>query len=865
MGRSMHRDEPKEESPYRPFQPTPVEPKYGRDRGFAVTHTRLDLTIDTKAKTVEGSALIRILPFSALKEFELDAEDLHVRRVRVDGKAAEFDSHQRKLVVRPARRLKEAEAAEVQIEYDCRPRRGLYFVEPSKLYPKKPIQVWTQGESEDNHAWFPGYDHPNNKATSEVLLTVRDPLVAVSNGHLEGQKKARAGWTQYHWVQNVPQPNYLIAVVVGRFDEIQDKWRNVPLSYLVPVGRRDWGKETFKNTPQILEFFSKVTGYAYPFPKYAQAIIADFMWGGMENTTITTVNERFLIGPQHRDDANPDGLIAHEAAHQWFGDLITTKTWDHLWLNEGFATYFDALFHEHFYGRDWFQVEMVDNAAAYFAEDGERYRRPIVTRNYLEPEDLFDRHTYQKGSLVLHMLRKELGEDAWWKSIRHYVKKFEWKNVETGDFRIAIEEATGRNLEWFFDQWVMKAGHPDLEANWTYDSRDKFVKLNLKQGQKVVGDTPLFRLNLDVRIWSSAEKYVDQTVRMSKPQEAFYLPSGARPVAVQIDPDGWVVKKLTFTKEPKEWAFQLAHGESAYSRMEAADELGKKVNDPVTVPALAKALTHDKFWGVRRAAAHALGELRSLEARDALKAGLADKDPLVRRGVCSALGNFRDDRPAAELLLKALHRDRSDYVRAAALHALARTHDRRAFGELQRHLRRPSHNDVVASTALAAFTELRDLRCLPTLIQYTALGRPTYLRFSATVALGRLWEFADKRQQADIRDTFQRLLRDPLHGERRAALVALRSVPDPELTGLVEELSHSDPIGLLRNMARETLRLLHERMGAQTRLGDLRKQIEQIQADNKKLKAQVGDLEARLAAHGLNGRRGRKVARRAAA
>jgi len=861
----MYLDEPKDENPYRPFQPTPVEPKYGRDRGFAVTHTRLDLTIDTKEKTVSGSALIRIQPFSALKEFELDAEDLTVRRVKVDGKAAEFDSHQRKLLVRPAKRLKEAAAVDVLVEYNCKPRRGLYFVEPTKLYPKKPIQVWTQGESEDNHAWFPGYDHPNNKATSEVLLTVRDPLVAISNGHLEGQREVGDGWTQYHWVQNVPQPNYLIAVVVGRFDEIQDKWRDVPLSYLVPVGKRDWGKETFKHTPQILDFFGEVTGYPYPFPKYAQAIIADFMWGGMENTTITTVNERFLIGPQHRVDANPDGLIAHEAAHQWFGDLITTKTWEHLWLNEGFATYFDALFHERFYGKDWFQVEMLDNSAAYFAEDGERYRRPIVTRNYLEPEDLFDRHTYQKGSLVLHMLRKELGDEAWWKSIRHYVKKFEWKNVETGDFRVAIEEATGRNLEWFFDQWVMKSGHPELEAAWTYDPRDKFVKLALKQTQKVAGETPLFRLNLDVRIWTTKEKHADHVVRLSKPQEAFYLPSATRPLAVEIDMDGWVLKKLTFTKEPKEWAFQLEHGTSAHARIEAAEELGKKVNDPVTVPALSKALAKDAFWGVRRAAAHALGELRSTDARDALRTGLNDKDSLVRRGVCAALGSFRDDRPAADLLLATMRRDKSDYVRAAALHALARTHDKRAFTELQRSLKLASHNDVVASTALAGFTELRDLRCLPILVQHTALGKPTYLRFSATISLGRLWEFGDKRQQADIRDTFQRLLRDPLHGERRAALIALRTVPDPQLTALVEELSHSDPIGLLRNLARETLRLLHERMGSQTRMGDLRKQLEELQADNKRLKAQVGDVEARLAAHGFNGRRGKSAVKRTVA
>lgn len=859
----MRSDSEKDESPYKPFQPTPVEPKYGRDRGFAVTHTKLDLKIDTQEKEVSGKALVRIQPFAPLKDFELDAEDLKIKRVTVDGKAAEFETHQRKLLVKPVRRLKEGVTSDVVVTYSARPRKGIYFVQPSKHYPKKPLQAWSQGESEDNHAWFPGYDHPNNKSSSEALLTVRDPLIAVSNGHLVDTKKADRGWTQYHWRQDTPQPNYLIALVVGEFDEIQAKWKTVPLTYLVPKGKRAWGEETFRHTPDILEFFGKVTGYPYPFPKYAQAVIADFMWGGMENTTITTVNERYLIGPEHRLDADPDGLIAHEAAHQWFGDLITTKSWEHLWLNEGFATYFDALFHESFRGRDWFQVEMLDNAAAYFSEDAERYRRPIVTRNYLEPEDLFDRHTYQKGSLVLHMLRKELGEDAWWKSIRHYVKKFEWKNVETGDLRIAIEEATGRNLEWFFDQWVQRAGHPDLEASWHYDPRERFLKLTLRQTQKAAGDTPVFRLNLDVRVWHSKDKYTDHAIRTGKPQESFFLPATTRPECVQIDPDGWILKKLKFDKEAKEWAFQLEHSESAYGRIEGAEQLARQGNDPVTLPALTKALLMDDFWGVRRAAAGALGDLRTDAARDAIVKGLADKHPLVRRGCAAALGSFRRDTVAANRLLHLANKDKSDYVKAGALHALARTLDKRALAALKLGLKRPSHNDVIASACLSGLGELRDLRTLPILRDYTEIGRPQYLRFSATVALGRLWDFADKAQQAEIRDVFQKLLRDPLHGQRRAALAAMRSIPDGQLMDVVDDIARSDPIGLLRNMGRDTTRVLREKMGLQSRLGDLRKVLEEVQNDNKRLKASLGEIEARLKAHGLNGKRVRTRARTA--
>jgi aminopeptidase N len=625
-------------SPYKAFQPQDVEPKYARDRGFTVIDTTLDIKVDERAGTVEGKATLRVRPIVPVNTIELDAADMRINRVTVDKKPVRFEHDDDRLLVRTGRRLKEATEHDIVISYKATPRKGLYFVAPEGARKGLGWQVWSQGESEDNHHWFPGYDFPNNKATSDVRLTVRDPMRAISNGHLVATKKAGRGWTTYHWSQRVPQPNYLIAIVVGEFDEVSDEWDGIPLSYLVPKGKAAWAKETFKRTPEILAFFSRVTGYKYPYPKYTQAVIAEFMWGGMENTSLTTVNDRFLVLPEHRNDADPDGLVAHEAAHQWFGDLVTTKSWEHLWLNEAFATYFDALWHEDHYGADRLAYELMENAEAYFHEDSHEYRRALVTRGYRTNEDLFDRHTYQKGSFILHMLRQELGDDMWWRAIRHYVKANEWRNVETIDLKVAIEEATGRNVDAFFDQWVYRGGHPEFEASWSHDERHKQAKVTIKQTQKVVGETPRFRVKIKARVWIDDKKFKDETLEVSREEESFFLPSAKKPKAIELDPEGALLKKLKFERPVNEAVFVLSHAKSAIGRIEAAKALGKKPSDPESTQALAKAMSKDPFFGVRAACASALGEQGVEAARDALLAAKPDTDSRVRRHVADALG-----------------------------------------------------------------------------------------------------------------------------------------------------------------------------------------------------------------------------------
>ncbi|NIT57927.1 MAG: aminopeptidase, partial [Aliifodinibius sp.] len=319
----------------------------------------------------------------------------------------------------------EEETIIVAIEYEAQPRAGLYFVHPEIGYPDKPWQIWSQGEMEFNSHWFPCYDFPNDRMTSEMIVTVPKWQMAISNGELLAVTENDASNTiTYHWKESVPHVTYLLSLVVGEFLEARDEWtggsprRNgVPVTYYVEPQDSHKVARSFHKTVEMMDFFSHKTGIDYPYEKYAQTTIRDFMWGGMENISATTLTRNTLHDQRAHLDYTSDGLVAHELAHQWWGDLLTCNNWNHIWLNESFATYFDALYVDHDMGNDEFIMEMQQNRNRYLKEDSTKYRRPIVYNLYEDASQMFDRHTYQKGSWVLHMIRYILGDELWWKAI----------------------------------------------------------------------------------------------------------------------------------------------------------------------------------------------------------------------------------------------------------------------------------------------------------------------------------------------------------------------------------------------------------------------------------------------------------------
>lgn len=479
-------------------------PQYAPDRAFDTEHIRLEVEVDLARRRLSGvcTTTLRALEVGA-KAMEFDAVNFRIRGVRVNGRKARHSyDHSRLTVVGPG----PAQAGTrwtVEISYEVRqPKLGLYFIGPDPSDRKKPLQAWTQGEDEYARYWFPCHDAPQDRTTTEIIARVPRGYTAVSNGKLI-KKSLRGRQAHFHWKQDIPHATYLVTLAVGQFVEIKDSWRGVPVTYYCAPGQEADARRAFGKTPRMMEFFSKKIGVPYPYAKYAQVAALDFIFGGMENTSATTQTALTLHDERAHLDFSSDPLVAHELAHQWFGDLLTCRHWSQAWLNESFATYFEALFTEFDKGQDEFQWEMHQNAESYFEEDKDHYRRPLVTHVYKQPSDLFDRHLYEKGSWVLHMLRSLLGEEGFWRSIHTYVADNREKVVDSQDLLEAVQKATGRNLAKFFDQWVFKAGHPELKVRAWWDSRKKKMFVRVVQTHGVNGENGLFTWPITLAFYTS--------------------------------------------------------------------------------------------------------------------------------------------------------------------------------------------------------------------------------------------------------------------------------------------------------------------------------------------------------------------------
>ncbi len=442
-------------------------PHYNPDRPGQVEHIFLDLALDLPNQSFQGTCSIHLNPIrSGIDTLRLDGINLDIKAVKIAEVEQEFDYDSQQLQIHLKQPTEADKLIKIVIDYGVeQPQRGLYFIQPSSDYPDKPIQVWTQGEDEDSRFWFPCFDYPGQLATSEIRVRVPKELMAISNGeliHTKTQGKERV----YHWLQKQVHPTYLMTLAVGDFAEIKQEWNGIPVNFYVEKGREEDGTRTMGKTPEMIEFFSQTFGYSYPYPKYAQVCVDDFIFGGMENTSTTLLTDRCLLDKRAAlDNRNSESLVAHELAHQWFGDLVVIKHWSHAWIKEGMATYSEVLWTEKEYGQTEAAYYRLNEARNYLSEDSSRYRRPIVTHIYREAIELYDRHLYEKGACVYHMIRTELGDELFSKTIHTFVQDNAHKTVETVDLLRAIEKATGCNLLSLFDQYVFRGGHPDYKVS----------------------------------------------------------------------------------------------------------------------------------------------------------------------------------------------------------------------------------------------------------------------------------------------------------------------------------------------------------------------------------------------------------------
>ncbi len=833
-------------------------PVWGRNRPLKMEHLRLEFSFDLKKRQVKGLASLTFSPrATTVREAVFDAFNLDVTAVMDEaGKPLKFASGDRTLQVDLGRSRKPGQSTTVAVAYTATPRRGLYFNAPDDGYPGRPTQIWTQGQAEDSAHYFPCFDFPGEKCTSEMIVTVPASWTAVSNGSLDSvredkRRKARV----FHWKQDVPHPAYLITLCAGEFDEVTTEGGGVPVQYYGPPGTSGDLERAFGRTPEMVAFFQDKIGVAYPWAKYATVAIHDFIFGGMENTSATTMTDTLLHDQRaHADfEESADSITAHELAHQWFGDLLTCREWSHGWLNESFATYFDCLFVEHHRGYDAFRYAVMQNGNLYLEEDSGDYRRPLVQNVYTEPIDIFDRHLYEKGSVILDMLRNRLGDELWWKAINHYVAKHRESEVLTPDLQRAIEEATGYNLDGFFAQWVWKGGHPEFKATTSWSAEKKQATVTLQQTQTADDNlTSIYEVPIEVGFWVNG-RFDRRTVEVRDGHETFVFTLAAEPDFISIDPADRVLKTLDYTPGEKALKANLANNPEAVGRIDAAKRLAK-VGTPAAVEALRKVLLDAREVDfVRAEVASALGGVKSDTARDALIQGTKQRDNRTRRAAASALGNFRDAEAAAALTaLLTGDGDRSYYAQAAAASALGKTLQPDAIATLTGILDRPSHNDVIAAGALAGLGATRDAGGLPVLIEHTRWGVHQNARRNAVIALGSLYRWLEAPDRTRVREHVEELLDDPWLRVQLSAVSALQAMAEPASIGALNAAASRGLDGRLKRLSKVAARRIAAAAKKPEELNALKKQLEDLQSANQKLEDRLVALEEKS---GRGGRR----------
>ncbi len=739
---------------------------YIRSRTIDIKHVAIDLRFDWNKEQAFGSTVVTLSPFNDLNKFFLDAASMTINSVKLtNGTALKFNYDGKKeddnLEIMLDRTYKRGEDIAVKVDYrtnyvntaDAETAigsfgRGIRFIKPTADNPNKPRQIWSQGETEFNRYWFPSYDTPNDFRTSELRATVEKPYTVISNGKLVETKDNGDNTRTFYWKMDTPYSNYLTSIVVGDYTEIKNgEYAGIPVfAYGYPSEAKEVAATT-KNVPAMIKFFSEKLGVKYAYPKYSQTMVEDF-GGGMENISATTQIEEMIHDERELLDNDSESLQSHELAHQWFGDFVTCRDWGQIWLNESFATYFQALWDEELKGKDFFLYSNVrTNQQTTLNTWNQGNRRPIVTKYYANKDAMFDSYAYPGGGSVLHMLRKHLGDDLFFKSLNRYLSENAHQPVSTEDLRIAVEETTGQSMDWFFDEWLYKMGHPIFEITKNYDAATKKLTLKVKQTQKVDSNnefpqTEFFQTFVDVEIGTPSGNRIERVWIKPQSENSYTFAADTNPMLVNFDYEGSLLKEMKFDKTIDELVYQAANDKDVLGRQWATSELAK-MNAAATTSAADKAkissafinaIAKEPFWELRRDIINkfptgadnedlegAFGDGKkpapkfSAELINALAAAAKDQNSGVRSAAIAALAKTRDAK-FADLYLAALN-DKSYNVIDNASSALALTRDARAYDQIIKLISTPSWKNRVKIAGLRALSSLGDKRAFETGLQ----------------------------------------------------------------------------------------------------------------------------------------------------
>lgn len=684
-------------------------PRYTPERINNLVHTKLDVKFDYEKSYLYGKAWITLTPhFSPTAKLTLDAKGMDIKKLGLfNGNSVQplqYEYNNEQLSIQLDKTYKKGEQYTIHVEYTAKPdeyekqsgrdpmlgTKGLFFINPRGEEKNKPIQIWTQGETESNSVWFPTIDQTQQKTTQELYMTVPAKYVSLSNGKLISQKINNDGTRTDYWKMDLPHSPYLFFMGVGDYAVVKESWRGKEVSYYVEPEYGPVAKKIFGNTPEMMTYFSKITGIDYPWVKYSQMTARDYVAGAMENTTATLHQEFAQQDARELTDENRwEGTVAHELFHQWFGDYVTAESWSHLTVNESFADYSQTLWFEYKYGKDAGDAENYTGMRAYLS--GDNAKKDLVRFYYADREDMFDAVSYSKGGRILHMLRNYLGDSAFFKGLNLYLTTNKFKSAEAHHLRLALEEVSGKDLTWFFNQWYFGSGHPKLDINYSYQSDKKQVMVVVKQTQNT---GKIFRIPTYIDIYNGKEKSRNW-VWIENAVDTFFFSNPSKPDLINFDGDKVLLCEKKENKNLDNYIHQYYHAANYIDRREAIDFCGRKLDDPKARALLNDAIT-DPFHDLRAFALSKL-DLKKEIQREAFEKKIAtsittEKNRPVKASMINALSNTNNK--DYQSIYISLVQDSSYSVSGAALIALSKVDSIGALEEATRQSKKEAKGDL---------------------------------------------------------------------------------------------------------------------------------------------------------------------------
>ncbi len=811
---------------------------YRPDRTVDFKHLKLEIKVFMDEKRIEGTAHYSFQPLhDEVTQLHLDAEEMEIKNIQTSsGQEIKWNHADNALHISFPSALPLDQETDISIQYAASPVEGMYFTDSQHVAPQNPDQLYTLVEPYWSARWYPCGDYPNDRMVTEMVVTVPKEFVTLSNGLLiESTESGK--WRTDHWKQEIPHVVYLVSLVVGKFDVVEDTWHGIPVQYYVERGKAKDARPSMGKTPEMLECFSNYYGFPYPYEKYAQVAVRYFRAGGMEHTTATTLHEFSVIDEEARLDIDSDWLIAHELAHQWFGDYVTCESWPELWLNEGFATYSECIWGKHVGGEDLYLEHLWEDMKSYI-NSSRRYTRPIVTNRFEDPDEMFDSHSYPKAGCVLHMLRDQIGDDLFRKCLSNYLKQCGPGLVDTNDFHEVVTQTTGKSMDRFFEQWIFRPGHPKIKVNHEWLPDKNQVKISFKQTQKMEKGAPPFAFPLDVEIYSSTDSF-RKTFPIKNMEETLLISCSEAPKCVFIDPAIRVLMEVDHELSEDMLLYALQNGSTVIVKMKAIQALAGKTSDRVT-EALNQALHADHFWRIQQEAAAALGKIHFGKARQALIDASAHPHPKVRRTVISSLGKYYKDKQINEILIERFKNDESIRVIAEAARSLARNRADNVYTTLRSGLNRKSHRDTIRKAVLNALVDLEEPKVYSALVKFSKNPYPRDLRTTAIRGVGELGEKIERHQEETL-DLLIRYLDSQSESIRGAAIAGLRSLHMEDATPHLQRLASDDPKEHIRNQAQAAINEIRRDRGSELAAENAKK-VEELESKIQKLEKQFQNL-----------------------